>query len=238
MWRKIKNRLNKVYLAKIRNFLSYQEGDEFSTKIYSQEGEDILVKRIFEHQPTGFYVDIGAHHPFRFSNTKLLYDMGWRGINIEPNPEVENLFQRFRPEDVFIPLGVGTSSSNLSYYRYPHPAMNTFDEKLVKSRKTEPISVSTIKVDTLASILKLNLDSNQEITLLSIDAEGFDLDVLKSNDWNTYQPKWILVEIFNLDLINLGSNNMYIFLNEKGYELISKLFNSCLFQLVKSETKT
>ncbi len=41
---------------------------------YSQEGEDILLRRIFGDQTTGFYVDVGAHHPKRFSNTCYFYD--------------------------------------------------------------------------------------------------------------------------------------------------------------------
>ena len=50
---------------------------------FSQEGEDLLIDRMFDGQSVGFYVDVGAHHPTRFSNTYLLYLRGWRGINID-----------------------------------------------------------------------------------------------------------------------------------------------------------
>jgi hypothetical protein len=40
---------------------------------YSQEGEDLVLLRMFEGQNAGVYVDVGAHHPFRFSNTCLLH---------------------------------------------------------------------------------------------------------------------------------------------------------------------
>lgn len=59
---------------------------------YSQEGEDVILARMFEHQSPGFYVDIGAHHPRRFSNTRLLAEKGWTGINVDPLPGVMKLF--------------------------------------------------------------------------------------------------------------------------------------------------
>ncbi len=51
--------------------------DKYSTKSYSQEGEDLILHRIFERKRIGFYVDAGAHHPFRFSNTIFfIYGVG------------------------------------------------------------------------------------------------------------------------------------------------------------------
>lgn len=79
----------------------------YATKSYAQEGEDLLLRRIFEHKHNGFYVDIGAHHPFRFSNTYLLYKRGWRGINVDAMPGSIKLFAKFRPRDVNLECGVG-----------------------------------------------------------------------------------------------------------------------------------
>ena len=62
----------------------------FYQKSYSQEGEDILLSRIFRNQKKGFYVDIGAHHPTRFSNTYYFYKLGWRGINIDAIPQASD----------------------------------------------------------------------------------------------------------------------------------------------------
>ena len=58
----------------------------FSVRSYSQEGEDMILRRIFGDKRLGFYVDVGAHDPRRFSNTYYFYKRGWRGINIEPRP--------------------------------------------------------------------------------------------------------------------------------------------------------
>src|SRR5690554_4042624 len=137
---------------KVKEFFAYEEGDEYATKVYSQEGEDLLLKRIFEHSPPGFYVDVGAHHPFRFSNTKLLYDMGWRGLNIEPNPDIKILFDKYRSEDINLCLGISDSPGTLTYYKYSHPALNTFDIQIVENKIAKPIASETIEVKTLSSV--------------------------------------------------------------------------------------
>jgi hypothetical protein len=80
----------------------------FGRITYSQEGEDMVLARLFEGlgRP-GFYVDIGAHHPVRFSNTFYFYRRGWHGVNVDALPGTAMLFQRMRPRDKTIECGVG-----------------------------------------------------------------------------------------------------------------------------------
>ena len=58
-----------------------------SVRSYSQEGEDLILQRILPQEQVGFYIDVGAHHPFWYSNTALLYEKNWRGMNIDPSPD-------------------------------------------------------------------------------------------------------------------------------------------------------
>ena len=83
---------------------------------YSQEGEDILLSRIFGEQTEGFYVDVGAHHPRRFSNTCFFYKRGWRGINIDALPGSMKVFQKLRPHDINLELAVSEREQVLTYY--------------------------------------------------------------------------------------------------------------------------
>ncbi len=53
---------------------------------YAQNGEDVVLARVFGDRRAGFYVDVGAGHPVVDSVTKHFYDLGWRGINVEPLP--------------------------------------------------------------------------------------------------------------------------------------------------------
>lgn len=67
---------------------------------FSQEGEDLILQRLLADRPPGFFVDVGAYHPIRFSNTYVLYRQGWRGINIDATPGAMRLFSEVRSEDI------------------------------------------------------------------------------------------------------------------------------------------
>lgn len=208
----------------------YEHGDEYAIKSYAQEGEDILLHRILERIPKGTYIDIGAHHPFRFSNTYNLYKRGWSGICIDPNPDISHLFDKFRPKDIFINIGVSEKPSLMRYYQYEHPAYNTCDLDLVTERKNvKPISETTITTKTLSSILNEHLQNNQKINLMSIDVEGMDFEVLKSNDWKKYRPDWIFLETDILKIKEYLGSEMHVFMESNGYKLYSKLFKSILY---------
>ena len=227
MWKQIKNTVRKLTPKKVKDFFAYQPGDEFASKSYSQEGEDILLKRIFEHSPPGFYVDVGAHHPFRFSNTKLLYDRGWRGINIEANPDALKVFDQFRTRDINVCSGVANKSGTLTYYKYSHPALNSF---IPISNSKTPVATVEIAVKTLKQILEELLPPKGTINLLNIDAEGMDLEILESNDWSLFQPDYICVELPLLEIRESLETDITRFLRSKGYSLSCKLFKSCIFK--------
>ena len=105
--------------------LKFLFGFRSGIKIYSQEGEDLILSRIFDKK-VGFYVDIGAHHPFRYSNTYKLFQSGWSGINIDASPETINLFKRHRPKDINLNLGVSNCDGELEFYQFEDGAYNTF----------------------------------------------------------------------------------------------------------------
>ena len=58
---------------------------------YAQNAEDVRLWRVFSRKAHGFYVDVGAGDPALHSVTKLFYDGGWSGVNIEPGPGYEKL---------------------------------------------------------------------------------------------------------------------------------------------------
>tara|TARA_E500000178_G_scaffold238391_1_gene234878 strand:+ start:899 stop:1636 length:738 start_codon:yes stop_codon:yes gene_type:complete len=203
-------------------------------KTYSQEGEDIILKRYFENRKNGFYVDIGAHHPYRYSNTALLREMGWSGINIEPSPDLIEKFYRFRPEDINLNLGVSFDQGEMIFYKFNEQLINTFSEDLALSRNgkngwkiTDKILIKTV---SLCNILQENINENQKIDLLSVDTEGLDYEVIKSNDWNKYRPEIIVVEMYEIMHIkHVLSSELCSFLEQKDYCVFAKTMNSVFF---------
>lgn len=197
-----------------------------------QEGENIIIDRIFPRKKSGLYIDVGAHHPVRFSNTLSLYQRGWTGINIEPNPEVITVFKKMRPRDINLNIAVSTLKNSCTYYKFNEPALNTIDIKISNLRQKQGfqcIEKTIIKTQTLEQILSDYCKKKTVIDILKIDVEGSELDVLKSNNWKKFIPKVIICEILNCDLEKLPKNKVYKFLKSKNYLLYCKLLQNCFF---------
>ena len=209
---------------------------KFARLSYSQEGEDLLLERFFENKKNGFYVDIGAHHPQRFSNTYNFYKKGWRGINIDAMPESMSSFNDVRPMDTNIEIGVSLEKSELTYYMFNEPALNTFSDEEAKKkdglRNFKIIAKKKIETIPLSIILKEHLPPYVQIDFMTIDVEGLDLQVLKSNDWKLYRPNMVLVEdLKQYSLTELEKQSeVYNYLVGKKYQLVSKTFNTLFFK--------
>jgi len=199
---------------------------------YSQNGEDLILNRLLKDQKKGFYIDIGAHHPIRFSNTHFFYKKGWNGINVDSMPGSMKLFELIRKRDINLETGIASKKGTLTYYQFNEPALNTFDIKEVNLKTQQNyklINSLNLKVDRLENILDKYLNLYQEIDFMSIDVEGKDEEVLLSNNWDKYRPKFILIEILNRR--NLDNENCRInkYLKTKGYNLINKAYDTCIF---------
>ncbi|PRD48922.1 FkbM family methyltransferase [Sphingobacterium haloxyli] len=208
------------------NFLSYRS--------YSQEGEDVVLLSFYEGKKKyrGFYVDVGAHHPYRFSNTMAFYKRGWKGINIEPNPDAMKWFRWFRKRDVNLNVGIAENNGTLTYYCFNEPALNGFSKRISEERdhSTRYSITNTIAVPVrrLDAVLDEHLKENTEIDFLSIDAEGFDLAVLQSNNWVKYRPRYILVED-NFEIGVVPTTPIIEFLKQKGYRMVAKTKRTLFF---------
>jgi FkbM family methyltransferase len=202
---------------------------------YSQEGEDLIVARLFDGKSDGFYVDVGAHHPIRHSNTYLLYRRGWRGINIDATPGSMAEFRRLRPRDTNVECLVASDPSPQRFYMFNEPALNTASRTLANERPAENAQYQVtnefeLRPRTLASLLDELMPKGQTIDLMSVDVEGLDLDVLRSNDWGRYRPALLLVEALNTGLFDLDRHEIVQFLGERNYRPIAKLYNTVVFR--------
>lgn len=193
----------------------------FKQEYFSQTGEDIIIKQIFKKKKNGVYVDVGAYHPKHYSNTHLLHKKGWIGINIDPNPQSIKFFQSQRPKDINLNYGISLIPKILSYHKFSHPSCNTFSEEQAEIQKNkewlEYLGKDEVECKPLSHILDEHLKT--EIDLLSIDVEGFDLEVLESNNWYKYAPEVIIIEGHGFDPDNPKNYDIYNFLNQKGYSL-------------------
>lgn len=207
--------------------------DKFFEKSYSQEGEDLILARFFSKYNNGFYVDVGAHHPKRFSNTYLLYSKGWKGINIDAMPGSMRLFNKMRKRDINLEVPIAKEVKNLTYYQFNEPALNSFSKELSMSRNglnsyciTKEIKIKAYRLD---SVLDRHINEKQKIDFMSVDVEGYDFEVLLSNNWEKYRPKLILVEIYESSFELLQNNPIYQLLISHGFSFFAKTINTYFF---------
>jgi len=233
---KIKNIIKKILPKKFLKFLLIIKNIndfDYCYNSYSQEGEDMLLRTIFGNKK-GFYVDIGAHHPKRYSNTYYFYKIGWNGINIDAMPGSMNIFNKIRPRDINLEIAISKNNKELDYYAFNEPAFNGF----LKNDSVEKIKKDGFKLlfskkiitKTLAEVLNLYLKDESKIDFMSIDVEGLDLEVLQSNDWNRYKPDVLLVEIHSYGLENVKDHKIYKYISNKGYKLICSTINTFIFK--------
>jgi FkbM family methyltransferase len=205
----------------------------YGVSCFGQDGEDMLLNRIFGMKNNGFYVDIGAHHPFRFSNTYNLYRRGWTGINVDAEPGSMLPFERHRKRDINIECGVGKSKGMFTYYRFNESALNTFNSTEAELKNKLPnfvLNETQIMVQPLGTLLDLHLPPGQTIDFLSIDVEGNEYDVLTSNNWDLYRPEIILAETLRTDILTIDKCPVVQFLLTKKYQPFAKIGNTTFFR--------
>ena len=199
---------------------------------YSQAGEDIILGNLFQNKSNGTYIDVGCHHPFRNSNTYLLYKMGWKGLCVDPGPKVGKLFSIWRPKDIFLNVAIAEQDGRSQLYIFNDPALNSLStEQVVNYNNFEDFKLVeeiTVPTTTLKEIYKAHESVLLDVDVLSVDVEGLDLVVLKSNNWVSLRPKVVVFELRNANLLNISDDQCYQFMNGLGYELYVKTENNLI----------
>jgi hypothetical protein len=214
---------------------------------YGQNAEDIVLTKFLDGrlktgQKKGFYIDIGAHHPFRYSNTYYFYKKGWRGLNIDADDKAIKLFKLFRPRDISVQALVADQNKLFSYFIFSDRAFNTCDsllaKELIKSKRAKLIKKTQIRSQNLAKLLKKHLIGGQKIDFLSIDVEAMDDSVLQAYDFANFAPEFVLIEdlAFAVDIFQQKSKKIARFLKKQGYHFVSQVFNTAIWQK-KTQTK-
>lgn len=166
---------------------------------YAQNYEDITLRRALQDVEGGFWVDIGANHPVDHSVTKLFSDLGWSGVNVEPNPYFLGLLNDQRPNDINLGVGVGERSGVFPLHVIGDSGLTTLRADFAETHElaghavTETIEVDVVPLDDL-------LDehcSGRTIDFLKIDAEGSEVDIVRGASFTTHRPRIVLIE--NLD---------------------------------------
>ena len=195
----------------------------FKQSKFSQGNEEEVLNKLFFNKKEGFYIDIGCHHPKRFSNTAMLYKNGWSGINIDADSSNLRLFNFFRKRDINLNYFISSEEKEIDYHIFNENALNgnIKKEKIKTLQDTgyELKKIKKVQSITLNKILETYKEKFNMIDLLDIDVEGHDFEVLKSIDLDRFKVNTILIEVGN----NESEIDVYLEKhNYKSYILVDR----------------
>ncbi len=189
---------------------------------YAQNREDVILEAFFDDVKNGFYVDVGANHPYYHSVTKIFYDKGWSGINFEPNPKLHSQLVEHRSKDKNILKGIAEKKGKLKLRIYHSPdgleGISTFSDKMISdyevasSEDTERYDDVEVEVSTLKDMFEKI--KPKHIHFMKIDVEGYEYEVIKGNDWAKFRPEMICIEANHI------INDWRPYLKNAGYSCV------------------
>lgn len=194
---------------------------------YSQEGQDLYITSLLFNTLNDsldcYVVDIGCNHPERFSNSYFFEKFfNCKTIAIDPIEEYGELWQNLRPNAVFIATALGKTASTVTLNI---PELGAVYDDMFSSITKNPKVGSTgctqrkVPCVTLASVL--NSHKIEKVTLISIDVEGAELNVLEGIDFDRVLIKCFIIENNTINLF--GSEEIRLFLKLKGYIFFSRI---------------
>lgn len=208
--------------------------DHAFTISWSQCAEDIVFCNINESK-SGRYIDVGAHHPNRFSVTRKLYEKGWNGVNIEANADLLSEFFKRRKRDINLNYAVG-SKDKYQLTIFMEPALSTVNLKWKKKYLEEKNIVQKIVEVPGKTLYEIQLEYGKgaKFDLLNVDVEGSDLDVIKSFNFEkldcSLYPSCIIIEM-KPGIENISKSELSNHLMKFGYKIYCILPMSTIFIL-------
>ena len=215
----IKARIPAPIRGTVRDVYAHFRRGYYPHRSWSQTGEDMLLRDLLPSSADGFYVDVGARHPRFGSNTHALHQRGWRGINIDARPGSMRSFRRARPRDVNLEVAVGSVPGEATFYVFTDDELSSLDRGWADAKVAEGHRLErtvTTRVRTLADIHREH-DVPARYELLTVDCEGRDADVLASNDWDAFRPRFVVVECSDGDLDAALDSEAVTLLRLNGY---------------------
>lgn len=203
------------YRRRLKRQLGYvrrKVAEFFGSDRYSRPALNDLDRKLeryldFDH---GYFVELGANDGLTQSNTYYFEALrGWSGVLIEPIPELCRIAAKLRRRSkVFncacVSFDYPDSEIEITYLNLMSMvegalkdaalAQIHFEQGKAHMERAQDRTPYTIRVParTLTSVLEEA--GTTKIDLLSLDVEGYELDVLKGLDFERYAPVYMLIE--------------------------------------------
>ena len=172
----------------------------FRMTSFADNYEDVVLDRVFGGRDRGFYIDVGAYDPVEHSVTKHFANLGWRGINIEPNPKPMEKLRADRPRDVNLQVAVSDAEGEVTLYEAPDACWSADRDLLTGyfGARPDQLEPRRVPMTTLTRICDQHVPEGETIDFLKVDVEGLERSVIAGNDWDRWRPRVVLVEANNV----------------------------------------
>ena len=227
----VSNEINSISerLNKLDELQILENSKSYCMNSYSQAGEDNILDYVVRVLGISYnevtYIDLGANHPQNLSNTYFFYSQGAKGVIVEANPNLIPELKFYRNRDIILNNCVDVVTGNeLDFYIMNVDGLSTTSYESTismceKNPELEIIDKKSIKTISFNDIVETYLDKAP--TILSIDLEGKDIEILISIDFTKYRPLMIVIEMIDYDVklaYNTKNTKIKAFIETKGYE--------------------
>ena len=168
------------------------------------------------NKENGKYIELGAFDGEFQSNTKWLEDeLGWTGILIEPSPSQYQKCLETRPNNNI--FNCACVSFEYTEGEIKGDFIGKPGSSVAGMRRGNAPSI-TVDAHTLQDLI--DKTEHDFIDFLSLDVEGYELDVLKGVDFTRQIIDYILIEVYSRD-----KDILFSFMEDKGYTTIGNISN-------------
>ncbi|HEX9321602.1 MAG TPA: FkbM family methyltransferase [Xanthobacteraceae bacterium] len=188
---------------------------------YAANLEDYHLARAFEGQASGFYIDVGAGHPVADNVSCWFYLRGWRGLVVEPQRRLVELYPLVRPRDIAVPKLLGRAAGEVDFHVVErlNGFSSIFPEHARNARKFGAgFHTCRMPMTTLSAICEEH--GVGPIDFLKIDVEGAEGDVLAGGDFRRFRPRVVLLEALAPGTMAENFAEWEPFLLDQGYVFV------------------
>jgi FkbM family methyltransferase len=162
---------------------------------YAQNLEDYHLAEAFKDQADGFYVDLGAGHPVADNVSFWFYLRGWRGLVVEPQRRLAELYPHVRPRDRVVAGLVADRVGEADFHEVE--SMHGFSTMLPDAAQAArelgaAVATLSLPATTLAALFAEH--GVERVDFLKIDVEGAEAQVLAGADWSRWRPRIVVLE--------------------------------------------
>jgi FkbM family methyltransferase len=203
------------------------------TRFHSQFGEDRYIYHNIDLPANGTFVDVGAGHPIRLSNTYFFEKNGWTGVCIDADPKQYELLKSARAEVEWAAVGADEGEIELSQAYLPTYSSTVRKKEykgVAKRVFKRTIRVPSLRLETILAKHHIGV-----IDILDIDVEGTELDVWPTFSYDKHRPRVVIIEYATFGLAD-NSQKISEFFSRLPYKLVHTTQTNLIYLNVDSSS--